>query len=99
MNEARQREELSDLAHDVVYSVMEEAELSGRHTLGSWVKEGLSHHMHHSSDHMQEVFEREWDNPLDIPEEEFTHAICRLVMAYWSWKQGILGDNGDEGNG
>lgn len=47
------------------------------HEPGSWLTEGLEHHMQHAYDHVKEWL-------LEGNDEDLEHALCRMAMALYS---------------
>lgn len=96
------RHQAMDVARLNVQAVMIAAEAGGRHTPGSWTKEGTHHHIRHAIDHLDVVYAILFGPTTDLSEaddmwEEIEHAHCRLTMALWCKQHGLLGDNGEEG--
>jgi hypothetical protein len=83
------------LARDVIELTMARAVTSGRHVPDGWKLEGMDHHIRHADDHIDDYW-RLAEGADDI-EEALEHALVRCVMALWSFKNGIDGDNGPDG--
>jgi hypothetical protein len=82
------------LARDVIELTMARAVTSGKHVPHSWKLEGMDHHIRHADDHIDDYWNSADD---DLTEEALEHALVRCVMALWSFKNGIDGDNGPDG--
>lgn len=88
---------LGHKAKNTVDEVTIEAEQGGRHTPGSWVREGLEHHIRHALEHL---YHSKVNDGQAITREDLTHALTRVTMALHAWdNNGLMGDNGPEGLG
>jgi hypothetical protein len=74
---------------DSIRFTMREAIEGNLHPIGSWRQEGDVHHIVHAHDHLE--------FPEAVTDEELAHALCRLAMALWSRRNGVLGDFGPDG--
>lgn len=81
---------LADRTIEAIREVMMEAVRSGSHPLGSWVKEGDEHHIRHAKAYLYGEYGV-------FTDEDLHHALCRLAMAVYCRKQGVIGDFGPDG--
>lgn len=90
---ANLRADLYSIAEKIICDVTMNAEESGKHTPGSWTKEGMEHHLSRVVQHIADYMSG------DRSEEHLEHALCRMSMAVWSRSHNLIGDYGNEGQG
>jgi hypothetical protein len=73
---------------------MKEAQKKGSHPIGSWIKEGDAHHTQHAVNHL---IGEGFAYVGEVPDEDLEHALCRLAMALYCRRHGVIGDFGPDG--
>jgi len=67
--------------------------MNGGHPAGTWMKEGDEHHIKKAETHTLQFNLAGYR----LTDEDLEHALCRLAMALWCRKNGVLGDFGPDG--